>query len=83
MICRRCARAARNHEHSRYQGWAVARYLLPFEHGAGIIRSAAELRRRANWVKGSDAIPAGDAPLAREVGADAPSRRGNPNAIWD
>jgi alkylation response protein AidB-like acyl-CoA dehydrogenase len=34
------------------EGWAVARYLLLFEHGAGIIRSAAELRRRMNWVKG-------------------------------
>lgn len=33
------------------EGWAVARYLLLFEHGAGIIRSAAELRRRVNWVK--------------------------------
>jgi alkylation response protein AidB-like acyl-CoA dehydrogenase len=33
------------------EGWAVARYLLLFEHGVGIIRSAAELRRRANWVK--------------------------------
>ena len=32
-------------------GWAVARYLLLFEHGVGIIRSAAELRRRANWVR--------------------------------
>lgn len=34
------------------EGWTVARYLLLFEHGAGIIRSAAELRRRMNWVKG-------------------------------
>jgi acyl-CoA dehydrogenase len=33
------------------EGWAVARYLLLFEHGVGIIRSAAELRRRADWVK--------------------------------
>ncbi len=35
-----------------HQGWAVARYLLLFEHGVGIIRSAAELRRRTQWVKG-------------------------------
>lgn len=34
-----------------HEGWAVARYLLLFEHGAGIVRSAAELRRRVNWVK--------------------------------
>jgi acyl-CoA dehydrogenase len=34
-----------------HQGWAVARYLLLFEHGVGIIRSAAELRRRVDWVK--------------------------------
>ena len=33
------------------EGWAVARYLLLFEHGAGIVRSAAELRRRVRWVK--------------------------------
>lgn len=33
------------------EGWAVARYLLLFEHGAGIVRSAAELRRRVGWVK--------------------------------
>jgi alkylation response protein AidB-like acyl-CoA dehydrogenase len=33
------------------EGWAVARYLLLFEHGVGIVRSAAELRRRTNWVR--------------------------------
>jgi alkylation response protein AidB-like acyl-CoA dehydrogenase len=33
------------------EGWAVARYLLLFEHGVGIVRSAAELRRRVRWVK--------------------------------
>jgi acyl-CoA dehydrogenase len=34
------------------EGWTVARYLLLFEHGAGIVRSAAELRRRVEWVRG-------------------------------
>ncbi|MDX2277881.1 MAG: acyl-CoA dehydrogenase family protein [Hyphomonadaceae bacterium] len=34
-----------------HQGWAVARYLLLFEHGAGLARSAAELKRRAAWVR--------------------------------
>jgi acyl-CoA dehydrogenase len=34
------------------EGWAVARYLLLYEHGAGIVRSAAELRRRVGWVRG-------------------------------
>lgn len=34
-----------------HEGWAVARYLLLFEHGAGIARSAAELKRRAGWVR--------------------------------
>ena len=33
------------------EGWAVARYLLLFEHGAGIVRSTAELRRRVGWVR--------------------------------
>jgi acyl-CoA dehydrogenase len=33
------------------EGWAVARYLLLYEHGAGIVRSAAELRRRVGWVR--------------------------------
>jgi alkylation response protein AidB-like acyl-CoA dehydrogenase len=33
------------------EGWEVARYLLLYEHGAGIVRSAAELRRRVHWVK--------------------------------
>ena len=33
------------------KGWEVARYLLLFEHGAGIVRSAAELKRRAEWVR--------------------------------
>jgi alkylation response protein AidB-like acyl-CoA dehydrogenase len=33
------------------KGWEVARYLLLFEHGAGIVRSAAELKRRAAWVR--------------------------------
>jgi acyl-CoA dehydrogenase len=32
-------------------GWSVARYLLLFEHGAAFVRSVAELRRRANWVR--------------------------------
>jgi acyl-CoA dehydrogenase len=35
-----------------HEGWAVARYLLLYEHGAGIVRAAAELRRRVRWVKG-------------------------------
>jgi alkylation response protein AidB-like acyl-CoA dehydrogenase len=34
-----------------HEGWAVARYLLLFEHGAGIVRAAAELRRRVGWVR--------------------------------
>ena len=34
------------------EGWAVARYLLLYEHGAGIVRAAAELRRRVGWVRG-------------------------------
>lgn len=33
------------------QGWEVARYLLLFEHGAGLVRATAELRRRAEWVR--------------------------------
>jgi acyl-CoA dehydrogenase len=33
------------------EGWSVARYLLRFEHGVGIVRAAAELRRRADWVR--------------------------------
>jgi len=33
------------------KGWEVARYLLLFEHGAGIVRAAAELKRRAAWVR--------------------------------
>lgn len=33
------------------EGWQVARYLLLFEHGAGIVRAAAELKRRASWVR--------------------------------
>lgn len=33
------------------EGWTVARYLLLFEHGAGIVRSAAELKRRTAWVR--------------------------------
>jgi acyl-CoA dehydrogenase len=33
------------------KGWEVARYLLLFEHGAGIVRFAAELKRRAAWVR--------------------------------
>jgi acyl-CoA dehydrogenase len=32
------------------EGWTVARYLLLYEHGAGIVRAAAELRRRVRWV---------------------------------
>lgn len=35
-----------------HEGWAVARYLLLYEHGAGIVRAAAELRRRVAWVRG-------------------------------
>lgn len=35
-----------------HEGWAVARYLLLYEHGAGIVRAAAELRRRVAWVSG-------------------------------
>lgn len=33
------------------KGWEVARYLLLFEHGAGLVRAAAELKRRARWVR--------------------------------
>jgi acyl-CoA dehydrogenase len=33
------------------EGWEVARYLLLFEHGAGLVRATAELRRRAAWVR--------------------------------
>lgn len=34
-----------------HEGWKVARYLLLFEHGAGLVRAAAELLRRVKWVK--------------------------------
>lgn len=33
------------------KGWEVARYLLLFEHGAGLVRATAELRRRSSWVR--------------------------------
>lgn len=33
------------------EGWAVARHLLLYEHGGRIVQSAAELRRRAGWVR--------------------------------
>jgi len=34
-----------------HEGWAVARYLLLFEHGFRIVQTTAELRRRAGWVR--------------------------------
>ena len=34
-----------------HEGWAVARYLLLFEHGFRIVQTTAEMRRRAGWVR--------------------------------
>jgi acyl-CoA dehydrogenase len=33
------------------KGWEVARYLLLFEHGGGLVRATAELKRRLAWVQ--------------------------------
>ncbi len=41
----------RNRLGEENEGWAVARHLLLYEHGGRIAQSAAELRRRAGWVR--------------------------------
>lgn len=33
------------------EGWSVARHLLLYEHGAGLIRTTSELRRRVRWIR--------------------------------